>query len=122
MLDEMKSWRQDLHKIPEIGLEEYETSKYIKNKLKEFNINFKEVSGKFMDNPYFSLTAMPLEHRINCNGYLFQEKDRLRIDKKKLSKLKLKKEDFKKFNLLTWSSMAFGTILGNTLVYREYIS
>ena len=41
-LDEMKSWRQDLHKIPEIGLEEYETSKYIKNKLKEFNINFKE--------------------------------------------------------------------------------
>ena len=43
MLDEMKSWRQDLHKIPEIGLEEYETSIYIKNKLKEFNINFKEV-------------------------------------------------------------------------------
>jgi len=42
MLNEMKSWRQDLHKIPEIGLEEYETSKYIKNKLKEFNINFKE--------------------------------------------------------------------------------
>jgi len=42
MLDEMKSWRQDLHKIPEIGLEEYETSKYIKNKLKEFNINFNE--------------------------------------------------------------------------------
>ena len=42
MFDEMKSWRQDLHKIPEIGLEEYETSKYIKNKLKEFNINFKE--------------------------------------------------------------------------------
>ena len=31
MFDEMKSWRQDLHKIPEIGLEEYETSKYIKN-------------------------------------------------------------------------------------------
>ena len=46
MLDEMKSWRQDLHKIPEIGLEEYETSKYIKNKLKEFNINFKEGYSK----------------------------------------------------------------------------
>ena len=42
MLEEMQSWRQDLHKIPEIGLEEYETSKYIKNKLKEFNIDFKE--------------------------------------------------------------------------------
>ncbi len=42
MLSEMTEWRQDLHKIPEIGLEEYETSKYIKNKLKEFNINFKD--------------------------------------------------------------------------------
>ena len=34
MQNEMKIWRQDLHKIPEIGLKEYETSKYIKNKLK----------------------------------------------------------------------------------------
>ena len=42
MLNEMTEWRHDLHKIPEIGLEEYETSKYIKNKLKEFNINFKD--------------------------------------------------------------------------------
>ena len=42
MLNEMKEWRHDLHKIPEIGLEEYETSKYIKNKLKEFNVNFKD--------------------------------------------------------------------------------
>ncbi len=46
MLDEMKAWRQDLHKIPEIGLEEYETSKYIKNKLKEFNINYKDGYSK----------------------------------------------------------------------------
>ena len=30
MLAEMTKWRQDLHKIPEIGLEEYETSQYIK--------------------------------------------------------------------------------------------
>ena len=42
MLAEMTKWRQDLHKIPEIGLEEYETSEYIKNKLKEFNINYKD--------------------------------------------------------------------------------
>ena len=42
MLNEMKTWRQDLHKIPEIGLEEYETSKYIKNKLNNFNIEFKD--------------------------------------------------------------------------------
>ena len=29
MFEEMKAWRQELHSIPEIGLEEYETSKYI---------------------------------------------------------------------------------------------
>ena len=42
MFEEMKGWRQELHSIPEIGLEEYETSKYIKSKLSEFNIEFKE--------------------------------------------------------------------------------
>ncbi len=42
MYDEMKTWRQDLHRIPEIGLEEYETSQYIKSKLSELKIEFKE--------------------------------------------------------------------------------
>jgi len=42
MFEEMKAWRHELHSIPEIGLEEYETSKYIKSKLSEFNIEFKD--------------------------------------------------------------------------------
>ena len=42
MFEEMRAWRQELHSIPEIGLEEYETSKYIKSKLTEFNIDFKD--------------------------------------------------------------------------------
>ena len=42
MYEEMKSWRQDLHRIPEIGLEEYQTSKYIKSKLSEFGIEYKD--------------------------------------------------------------------------------
>ena len=42
MQDEMTEWRQDLHKIPEIGLKEFETSKYIKEKLKSWDICFKE--------------------------------------------------------------------------------
>ncbi len=42
MLNDMTIWRQDLHKIPEIGLQEYKTSEYIKNKLKEFKISFKD--------------------------------------------------------------------------------
>ena len=39
MHDEMKEWRQSLHRIPEIGLEEYKTSAFIKSKLDEWKIN-----------------------------------------------------------------------------------
>ena len=42
MYEEMKTWRQELHRIPEIGLQEYETSQYIKSKLSEFKIEFKD--------------------------------------------------------------------------------
>ena len=42
MQNKMKEWRQDLHQIPELGLKEYETSDYIKNKLKKWNIEFKD--------------------------------------------------------------------------------
>ena len=42
MQGQMTEWRQDLHKIPEIGLQEFETSNYIKNKLQDFNIKFKD--------------------------------------------------------------------------------
>ena len=41
MQKEMKEWRQDLHRIPEIGLQEHKTSEFIKNKLKSWNIDFK---------------------------------------------------------------------------------
>ena len=41
MLKEMSEWRQDLHQIPELGLEEYNTSKYIEDKLKLWNIEYK---------------------------------------------------------------------------------
>ena len=46
MQDEMKEWRRDLHKIPEIGLEEHKTSKYIKDKLSIYNKE-KEIVGTF---------------------------------------------------------------------------
>ena len=42
MQDEMKTWRRDLHRIPEIGLKEYKTSSYIKEKLKTWDIEYKE--------------------------------------------------------------------------------
>ena len=46
MQKDMSEWRQDLHKIPEIGLEEYKTSQYIKDKLNLWNIDFKEGYSK----------------------------------------------------------------------------
>ena len=42
MQKEMQKWRRDLHKIPEIGLKEYKTSSYIKDKLKGWDIEFKD--------------------------------------------------------------------------------
>ena len=58
--------------------------------VKDIDFKITEVDGKFIENKYFKITALPLEHNINCNGYMFEEKDILRIDKKKLSKLKIK--------------------------------
>ena len=42
MQKEMQEWRRDLHKIPEIGLKEYKTSSYIKDKLKRWDVEFKD--------------------------------------------------------------------------------
>ena len=42
MQNEMSQWRRGLHEIPEIGLEEYQTSSFIKDKLKLWNIDFKD--------------------------------------------------------------------------------
>ena len=55
-----------------------------------------EVNGKFIENNYFSISALPLDHDVNCNGYMFEEKDRNKINMKKLSKLKLEGKDIGK--------------------------
>ena len=39
MQKEMKEWRQDLHRIPEIGLQQHKTSEFIQNKLNSWNID-----------------------------------------------------------------------------------
>ena len=57
-----------------------------KEKLK---INVQEVSGKFLETQDFYLEAFPLVHGALCNAYVFVEKDKRRLDKKKLQKLKL---------------------------------
>jgi len=65
----------------------------------EIKYKINEVSGKFIDNKYFSISALALEHDVVCNGYRFEEKDRLRINKKKLSKLKIAGREIGKLTL-----------------------
>jgi len=48
-----------------------------------------EVKNKFLKTKDFELTALPLNHNAPCNGYLFEEKDRLRISREKLKKLQI---------------------------------
>jgi ribonuclease Z len=48
-----------------------------------------EVNGRFLETKDFFLSALVLDHDAPCNGYIFQEKDKLRIDKSKLKKLRI---------------------------------
>ena len=43
LLPQVKRWRRDLHQIPELGLEEYETCAYLKKELKKMGIRDSEV-------------------------------------------------------------------------------
>lgn len=56
----------------------------------KFKIEVKEVEGKFLETKDFYLEAKKLYHGIPCNAYSFIERGKLRLDRKKLSKLKLK--------------------------------
>ena len=60
---------------------------FVKNKKIKYEV--KEVNNKFLETKDFDLIAFPLEHDSPCNGYIFQEKDKLRIDKQKLKKLRI---------------------------------
>jgi len=56
----------------------------------EFEIEVKEVSGKFFENKDFYLRAEKMIHVQPCNAYCFVKKGNLRIDKTKLKKYKIK--------------------------------
>ena len=56
---------------------------------KEYEIEIKEVEGKFFDAKDFYLEAQSMVHGIPCNAYSFIKKGHRRIDKQKLKKLKL---------------------------------
>jgi len=52
----------------------------------EINMEVREVSGKFLKISDLEVSALSLEHDVPTVGYSFEEKDKIRIDKKKLSK------------------------------------
>jgi len=83
------------------------TKKFIKELFKIFVIKKKikikvyEVNGKFLKTADFEISAIPLEHSCPTNGYMFEEKPKLRINKEKLKKLKISQNDRKKLSQLT---------------------
>lgn len=56
----------------------------------EYEIEVKEVSGKFLETKDFLIEAEEMTHGPRCNAYSFIVKGRTRIDKKKIKKLKIK--------------------------------
>jgi len=56
---------------------------------KNYKIEIKEVSGKFLETPDFYLEAKSMTHGIPTNAYAFTKKAKIRIDKNKLKKTKL---------------------------------
>lgn len=56
----------------------------------KLDVKVNEISkGKVLDNDDYEIFAEEMDHGTNCLAYRFQEKDKLRIDKKKLEKLKI---------------------------------
>lgn len=40
-MEDVKRWRRELHQIPELGLKEYKTAKYLRHELEKWDINGK---------------------------------------------------------------------------------
>lgn len=55
----------------------------------KIKIDTEEINGKFLETKDFYVEAFPLQHGAPCNAYSFVEKDKIRLDKKKLEKFKL---------------------------------
>jgi len=107
---------------------------YVKKKKKKFisllyrmfifreklKIEVKEVKGKFLETPDFYIEAFPLRHGSPCNAYSFIEKDKRRLNKKKLQELKLPQSpllaDLQKGKNITYKGKI---IKANSVSYME---
>ena len=77
-LEQIKKWRQELHQIPELGLHEYKTSKYLKTEL--LKMGYQPISILktgilvYIDNGYdktiafrSDIDALKIKEETNCN-------------------------------------------------------
>jgi ribonuclease Z len=86
----------------------------------QIKTEIKEVQGEFFKNNDFSLKAISLEHGTPTNGYIFQEKDKLRIHKDKIKKLKIKNHpDLKKLTQGKDIKINNKTIKSKDLTYKQ---
>ncbi len=85
-----------------------------------FQLEVREVSGKFFENSDFYLEAERMIHVQPCNAYSFVLKGSTRIDKKKLRKLKIKEgahlADLKKKGYMVHNGKKY---LAKSLIYKE---
>ncbi len=42
-MNQLKTWRRDLHQIPELGMKEYQTSAYIRNELDKMGYHYESI-------------------------------------------------------------------------------
>jgi len=94
-------------------LEMFVFQEKIKYEIKEIS------SGKFLDNKDFYLEALPMKHGAPCLAYSFVEKEKIRINKKKLEKLKLKGKiigELAKGKDIIWQGKK---ILTNKIIYKQ---
>lgn len=86
----------------------------------EYEIEVKEVLGKFFETPEFYLEAERMEHGPLCNAYSFVLKGQMRIDKKKLRKFKIKEgahlSDLKKKGYMVYNNKKY---LAKNLTFTE---
>lgn len=77
-MEDLIRWRRELHTIPEIGLHEFKTAKYIRNELKKMNLDYHEILGTgtyvFIDNHCkdtlgfrADIDALPIEEKNNIS-------------------------------------------------------
>jgi ribonuclease Z len=85
----------------------------------KYNVEVKEVEGKFFETEDFYLEAKPMTHGIPCNAYSFVVKEKIRIDKTKLKKTNLNGPILKKLKEGKDVSFEGKKYLAKNLTYKE---